>query len=96
VHPAEAQASADARKASYADAESNTTDKPRVSATDIALIEFDAHLLRLIRQTKGRDAKRFAKTAVPFVEILQLANFLLRLVPNAGNEQAAVSAEAAE
>jgi hypothetical protein len=62
--------------------------KPKaVNAQDIALQEFDGHLLRLIQQTKERQPKRFAKTAVDFREILQLANFLFALVKDAGLEQ---------
>jgi hypothetical protein len=73
-------------------AEITTTEPPepmpaRVNARDTALEEFDAHLLRLIQQIKKQKPERFAKTAVSFVKILEVANFLIRVVPKAGDAQ---------
>jgi hypothetical protein len=54
--------------------------KPQVNSKDIALERFDAHVLELIRLTKGQKPQRFAKTAVAQPLLGDLAHFLRELV----------------
>jgi hypothetical protein len=51
-----------------------------ISAKDIALESFDAHVLELLRLTKGQKPERFAKTAVTQPLLGDLAHFLRELV----------------
>jgi hypothetical protein len=47
-----------------------------MNAADIALNEFNSHLLRLLQMTEKAKAARFAKTAVPAEKLNKLAVFL--------------------
>jgi hypothetical protein len=51
-----------------------------VNAKDIALESFDAHILELIRITKGQKPQRFAKTTVAQPLLGDLAHFLREVV----------------
>jgi hypothetical protein len=65
---ADAEASAEQRKAAYADEPNDSIEEPSkpraVTAKDIALREFDGHVLRLVQMTKGARPERFVKTGV--------------------------------
>jgi hypothetical protein len=54
-----------------------TAKKPNGSSTeDDALFEFAAHVLELLRLTRGHEAKRFAGTAIKADELARLTRFL--------------------
>jgi hypothetical protein len=59
----------------------STETKATAKIKDTAQENFDALVLELARKIKGQKPQRFAKTAVPFRDILQLSNFLTGLVP---------------
>jgi hypothetical protein len=59
----DAEASAEKRKAENAAAD-KSNHKAAVNAKDIALDEFDGHVLRLLQMIKNAKPQRFAKTAV--------------------------------
>jgi hypothetical protein len=54
--------------------------KAPVSAKDIALENFDAHVLELLRLIRGQKPQRFAKSAVPKPLLGDLAHFLREVV----------------
>ena len=57
-----------------------------INSKDTALETFDAHVLELLRLTKGQKPQRFAKTAIPQPLLGDLAHFLREVVtrPQAG------------
>jgi hypothetical protein len=58
-----------------------TPTRPPVNVQhDTAGEQFDAHVLELIRRTKGAKPQRFLKTAVPTGDLYELAVFLTELV----------------
>jgi len=61
---------------------------------DIGLDQFDATILELVRRTKGQAANRFAKTAVPFRDLIALANLLTKIARATGEERKAEYAAA--
>jgi hypothetical protein len=73
----------------------DTTAKPKapVNAKDGTLERFDAYVLELIRITKGRDPKRFAKTAVNPDAGFRLGSFVRKLFDVARLPKADASAE---
>jgi hypothetical protein len=66
-------------KKKAAESESPIKPKAPVSARDIALEGFDAHVLELVRLTKGQKPQRFAKTAVSQSQLIGLTFFLQKL-----------------
>ena len=65
-----------------------------VSAVDSALVEFDAHVLRLLKMTRGRNPERFAKSAVPPSDLQILAHYLIQVSHDGARNDAAASADA--
>lgn len=61
-------------------AEQSVPARSPVNERDTALQGFDAHILELVRQTKGAKPQRFLKTAVPTGDLYELALFLTELV----------------
>jgi hypothetical protein len=82
----DAEISAEKRKAEHAAADTPPTDtkaetgKPErkgVGAKDIAIDEFDVHVLRLVQMIRGgREPARFIKTSVPGSDLSKLGRFL--------------------
>jgi hypothetical protein len=50
-----------------------------VSAKDVALREFDGHVLRLLQMINKAKPERFVKTAVDVAELLRLSRFLAEI-----------------